>query len=853
MSISSPSKVQRKHLEFNAISEPMTIPTLLELHGTSLPVLLKVSQGYASFLDKYSFGKDQLFVALEKKEIDLATVRDPRTKRLYEIPLDEELVVSPVLPDCFTEEGIPSLLSARELLGCSTLPRAFCAMKPFKDSKGHLVEQGTLLFTLKEGNPLVAITQGNVKICIDKSTVGEFSVRSSNTKVSLKEAVKYLKFPISFRLLVMEDIDCYANKITVEKVSKGVVIQGMMKSEEGNSTTVTSFQKPSIIPAALQIQVTIMKTSEIKTLESIYDYATKTYYTSLLPLNHQHNQEYQPLTSDTNDTNPPHYKRITSAIASRPHIKISHVKSSQQSIPTWEPQNRSDPPYEAPLILTTTTSNPAQPATRREYLEVEAVSEPMTIAEFLQLYSTSLPLLLKFSHGNSSVLDKYSFGKDQLFVALEKKEIDLATVRDPGTNQLHELPLDEELLLSPVLPDSFAEEGIPSLLNSKELLGCSALPRAFCAMKPFKDAKGHLVEQGTLLFPHKSGNPLVAITKENRKVYIDKSTVGEFSVRFSNTKMLLKEAVKYLKLPFTCRLLASKEIVCLVHKIIVERVSNGLVILGMMKTKGGSTVYSFQKPLIISISLQNQVTIMKMKTSKILESIYDYASRAYHASSKPSNQPCSPRHQIHDQGHSSYTRETRVPCHSRRASTISTRPLSHFPQSTDFQARNPSSLRGLSKSHSMGAIPVAIERLCDRAAYSLPSENVLTTPADPQVHHSQSSSAASSQKENDEDLERGNNYENRRETDTQGKLKIKNIQALKKMTVNEVLLLLEKMNLSQYRDAFKEEMIDGISLSKLDNEMLEELGVKKRVHKMRLKNFIEGEQSVEEFNLVASL
>ena len=324
------STVRRKNLEFETISEPMTIVKFLKNQGTSLPVLLKVSQGYASFLDKYSFGKDQLFVALGKKEIGLITCQDPHSKQLHEIPLDEELLISPVLPDCFTEEGIPSVLGSKELLGCSTLPRTFCAMKPFKDSKGDLVEQGTLLFTLKEGNPLVAITLGNVKICIDKSTMGEFSVRSSNTKVSLKEAVKYLKFPFTCRLFPAKGVDCFVNKIIVEKISKGVVIEGVMKTEEGHS--VTSFQKPSIIPASSQIQVNIMKTRESDTLEHIYDYATKI-YTSLKPLSRPHSQ-YQPLISDKSDGRKSHHSMGTPAIRSRSLPRVPQSANFQARSPS---------------------------------------------------------------------------------------------------------------------------------------------------------------------------------------------------------------------------------------------------------------------------------------------------------------------------------------------------------------------------------------------------------------------------------------------------------------------------------------------------------------------------------------
>ena len=463
----------------------------------------------------------------------------------------------------------------------------------------------------------------------------------------------------------------------------------------------------------------------------------------------------------------------------------------------------------------------------------------MTIARFLKQHGTSLPVLLKVSQGYKSFLEKYSFGQDQVFVALEKKEIYLVTCEDPNMKQIYEIPLDEELVVSPVLPDCFTEEGIPSLLNSKELLGCSTLPRTFSAMKPFKDAKGHLVEQGTLLFPHKAGHPLVAITEEKRKVFIDKGTVGEFSIKYSDTKMLLKEAVKYFSFPFSCRLLTSNKEEYYAPVITIVKISKGLVIHGMMKSEGEITVCSFQKLSIIPASLKIQVTIMKTREDELLENIYDYATKAYYTSLQPSSQPHIQEYQslISDES------DTDAPHHSNRMSVMASRPLPHIPLSADYRSRSPS-LPGPNKLNPVGQMSITENRIYDSADDVLPSASIMTAQIDlkSDIHPSTPSPHPYSG-----DSESGSDYVDLVEEDFEDVPKLKNIQTLKKLTVNQILLLLEKMNLSEYRDAFEQEHIDGILLASLDNEMLEELGVKKRIHKMRLRKIIEGEHSFEKY------
>ena len=56
------------------------------------------------------------------------------------------------------------------------------------------------------------------------------------------------------------------------------------------------------------------------------------------------------------------------------------------------------------------------------------------------------------------------------------------------------------------------------------------------------------------------------------------------------------------------------------------------------------------------------------------------------------------------------------------------------------------------------------------------------------------------------------------------------------------------MGLSRYAQAFKEEQIDGNILFELDDEILEEeLGIKKKIHRLRLMMIITGRQCVNDY------
>ena len=64
----------------------------------------------------------------------------------------------------------------------------------------------------------------------------------------------------------------------------------------------------------------------------------------------------------------------------------------------------------------------------------------------------------------------------------------------------------------------------------------------------------------------------------------------------------------------------------------------------------------------------------------------------------------------------------------------------------------------------------------------------------------------------------------------------------------QVLQILDGMGLHQYKTVFSQEHIDGAVLLELDAEVLKcELGIKSKLHCVRLAKIISGEDSVQQF------
>ena len=62
----------------------------------------------------------------------------------------------------------------------------------------------------------------------------------------------------------------------------------------------------------------------------------------------------------------------------------------------------------------------------------------------------------------------------------------------------------------------------------------------------------------------------------------------------------------------------------------------------------------------------------------------------------------------------------------------------------------------------------------------------------------------------------------------------------------QVLNLLDALHLSQYKNEFENEAVDGLLFIDLDKNMLEELNVTSKLHQRKIMQVIEGVKSISE-------
>lgn len=70
---------------------------------------------------------------------------------------------------------------------------------------------------------------------------------------------------------------------------------------------------------------------------------------------------------------------------------------------------------------------------------------------------------------------------------------------------------------------------------------------------------------------------------------------------------------------------------------------------------------------------------------------------------------------------------------------------------------------------------------------------------------------------------------------------------LKAMTGEDILTLLDNMNLGEYKDSFQQEQVDGELMLELTKSDLEDLGITKNIHQIRLMKLIDGSSSVKKY------
>ena len=251
------------------------------------PNVLKVNEGQASLSHSFSFGSDQglirmgpvtiplgvdrMFVALEKKLVEVATCKDLASKRTYTVPIKSSGIE--VVPLHSTEwQGKGEAIELRQFLDIRSLPKVARAMKDFVTTKGTAVHAGELLFPqevkkrkkdLKKRILVAKVEDGStVELTLggDSGLCGTFSIDSSDVRINLSLAAQCCKLPFACTMQPCNDEASLPFRVNVERVDKSEVISGIMKVTEGPiQDDIYNCEHVYEVPVNLDLKVTLMK------------------------------------------------------------------------------------------------------------------------------------------------------------------------------------------------------------------------------------------------------------------------------------------------------------------------------------------------------------------------------------------------------------------------------------------------------------------------------------------------------------------------------------------------------------------------------------------------------------------
>ena len=522
----------------------------------------------------------------------------------------------------------------------------------------------------------------------------------------------------------------------------------------------------------------------------------------------------------------------------------------------------------------------ARQPSKKTKIHFREIGKKMTLKEFCTK-NKKLPCLVKVTAGYTSFCERYSFGTDELLVVIEMKEIDTVRIWDNRGSTKKEMihydvPLNSSLFsVVPSLdPEWKSVKGV--VLTPQYLLGShESLPNVLYSTSEWTTVEGRTLPSGTFLFPRavkkkRQERILMAKLEDGSTVEITSECSGSFTtIRGSTDNLSLSTAVKCIKMPFECTLKPLEDdLFC--DRVTIESVRKELFLFGVMKQSDGSIqddVNSFQQLLEVPVNLNILVVTMIPEDEDLLENIYESAQSYYNvklrAESKRNRKDPSIQGGVKG-GHSlprshAPTKDPQpLPGQSHKDALISNSPKiptrskvkeGHSPSSSPAFKKSPKPLHSSTQVQTLKSNSPNLKRLAHRRplpdipvptatvasvvpiSYSRTYESVEeilppTTPPIPSQHN-----------DSDNAMALYSTLPNSPDTDA-------NICNLKLLDPMGVLDVLDAMNLSMYRENFQQELIDGELLSEFTEDMFIELGVKSKMHRLKLMRVVKGRKDV---------
>ena len=460
----------------------------------------------------------------------------------------------------------------------------------------------------------------------------------------------------------------------------------------------------------------------------------------------------------------------------------------------------------------------------------------------------------------------------------EKKRISFALCKSEKSHSVYTIPIGKESALR-LLPT--VQSPNPARIFPSELLSCKTTPgivlvtKSFVAAAKGKGSSTVALKEGDLLFPQEIKNKtkatayLLAVTEKGREVTIDLKCTGRFSVSFGPQFDLLGVLVTFksiIKLPLEvsiCQRSTSEPDSLVSLQEIREELALCGVMTGELGTEQGMVQFRYKAELLTSLPYIAQKMVPRDPTSRTAmqleadydkamrgqgESIYDEPSLAIYETvevamtSNPAYDSCGggaaaivsyvntehtpSEHEgsrkmvtIADINRRSASQDPEVISYSKKSSMM---PLSEAPATGSVSGKHPHSSPVSQKVNTCTG-PAPRDLSHTKVAVKLPIANTSLM----KLPHEQHPEACVESKV--------------------AMTKDRNVAFLKSLDIDMVQRLLVGMNLSEHRERFFAEYVDGEILSSCDLQSLEELGVTSRIQQIRLTKLIDGTYSASTF------
>ena len=502
-----------------------------------------------------------------------------------------------------------------------------------------------------------------------------------------------------------------------------------------------------------------------------------------------------------------------------PLFKYSNLNPSPKQNLPHDPKGRKIPSERLKSLHLNDTPIPSPPLLAAKFLQspttsgsyhFTSVDPPMPIKEFVS--RQQCPKLVRLKSSYHSPIGILTLTKNQIMVAMEVKNVVVVSGYDAGGSDF-EIPENSEVMKFAPIQDGILSK---TEFSTSDLFRMKKPPSVFIPLQSFTDPKGTVVPKDTLLFARNKRtkfpvsflsskhSAVIKVSSEVGVVHLNEDLLCTFSFKPENVMMPLATLVKYLPLPVKVRPFSSDDDINTISELTLSRFDVDCVLTGIVRFTASTSMPIVDIPSSLGIMLE----VIRPEKENQLEGIYSTAKNDYDdflpkikrvgGKKSDSNIP-------------SILPSVSTP-YDDVGSDSCKFPLSSVYEEVTMKGCGYAELKPLATPKNQYAL------------LQIPTEPTADDPEGDslrQVTHTTPQPSAPAEPTDPGDY-------------------------LRTLTLESVQTLLKAMNLSCYCESFAEEQIDGELFASLNNEMLQELGVTKSIHILRLKQVIRGMRSAKD-------